>query len=105
MLTDGLAFNGSTWSPEMEACAPSGCLGDTPALGIDKHGLWCAPLSHPPPQCQRRQLDFRIQFRTAGCAQVMGKQEGMPRQTTCCCTWQHCLLPVGGGKGAHLAMC
>ena len=45
VLTDGLAFNGSTWSPEMEACAPGGCLGDTPALGIDKHGLWCAPLS------------------------------------------------------------
>lgn len=48
VLTDGLAFNGSTWSPEMEACAPGGCLGDTPALGIDKHGLWCAPQSQLP---------------------------------------------------------
>lgn len=41
VLTDGLAFNGTAWTPEMEACAPGGCLGDAPALGIDQYGLWC----------------------------------------------------------------
>ena len=76
MLTDGLAFNGSTWSPEMAACAPAGCLGDAPALGIDKHGLWCPPLSQLPPQPQGRRRDFMV-CGDAGWALVMGKPEGM----------------------------
>ncbi len=42
VLTDGLAFNGSAWTPELAACAPGGCLGDAPALGLDQHGLWRA---------------------------------------------------------------
>ncbi|KAK9839431.1 hypothetical protein WJX81_001722 [Elliptochloris bilobata] len=42
VLTDGLAFNGSAWAPQMAACAPTGCLGDAPALGIDQHGVWVA---------------------------------------------------------------
>lgn len=103
VLTDGLAFNGSTWSPEMEACAPDGCLGDTPALGIDKHGLWCAPISQLPPQAQRRQREFIV---NEDC--LMGTRHGKSREhvVTDNLLLLVAVLPllVSEGKEEHLAM-
>ncbi len=55
VLTDGLAFNGSAWTPELAACAPGGCLGDAPALGLDQHGLWRAAHTPAPSAPRPRQ--------------------------------------------------